>query len=202
MQVKEDNVKKQFIIPGGYGHAFTVKKGQIVTITDIEGQQVIDFIAFCSGNYKECFSSSQTRTSPHQRYILKEGDLLLTNFRNPLAKIVEDKVGVHDLLLAACEPKYYDEIGLPGHRSCHQNFVDVLTPFGIDEYEIPDPFNIFQNTVLKSDGTYADSTPPSKAGDYIKLQFEMDALCAVSACPFDIDGFNDGKPTPIQIDVE
>src|SRR5699024_3089658 len=131
-----------------------------------------------------------------------EGDMLLTNFRNPMAEIIEDTVGVHDLLLAACEPKYYQEMGYPGHRSCHQNFVEVLAPYGIEPDERPDPFNIFQNTILNSDGTYVDSDPPSKAGDYIKLKFLMDALCAVSVCPFDIDGFNDGKPTPIQINVD
>lgn len=198
----EKNVKQQYVIPGGYGYAFHVKEGQVIIIKDLKGQQVVDFIAFSSENYNEYFSAVQTRTSPHQRYILKEGDLLLTNNRNPMAEIIEDTVGVHDLLLAACEPKYYEELGYPDHNSCHQNFAEVLAPYGIKSTERPDPFNIFQKTVLNREGTYFDDTPPSKAGDYIKLKFQMDALCAVSACPFDIDGFNDGKPTPIQINVD
>lgn len=193
--------EKQFIVPGGEGKAFTVQKGQKVKITDLEGQQVIDFIAFSASDYTEFLSVTQTRTSLKQQLYLGKGDILLTNLRNPIAKIVEDTVEVHDLLVAACDPYYYKEVGMPDHPSCHQNFVDVLKPYGIDPWQRPDPFNIFQNTKIRSDGSWFQSDPPSKAGDYITLQFEMDALCAISVCPFDIDGFNGGKPTPVQINI-
>lgn len=199
---KGARVAQQFIVPGGHGHAFHAKKDQIITITDLEGKQVIDFIAFSMDNYTEYLSVTQTRTSPQGRLFLQKGDMLLSNFRNPIAQIIEDTVGVHDLLIAACDPYYYNEIGYPGHRSCHENFATVLEPYGIKPWERPDPFNIFQNTEIRSDGNWFQSDPPSKAGDFIKLHMHMDALCAVSACPFDIDGFNGGKPTPIQVNVD
>ena len=194
-----ETMEQEFIVPGGEGKAFQVRKNQTVTIKDIEGQQVIDFIAFRADDYKEFLSVTQTRTNLQQRFFIGKNDLLLTNVRNPIAKIVEDTVDVHDLLIAACDPYYYKEVGQPDHRSCHENFVKVLEPYGIEAWQRPDPFNIFQNTQIRSDGTWFQSDPPSKAGDYITLQFQMDALCAISVCPFDIDGFNDGKPTPVQI---
>lgn len=194
-------VTQQFIIPGGYGHAFPVKKDQLVTITDIKGQQVIDFIAFTSVDHSEYLSVTQTRTTDDERLFLQKGDKLLTNLRNPIAQIVEDTVEVHDLLIAACDPAYYAGIGDPNHRSCHQNFVDVLEPYGIEEWQRPDPFNIFQNTEIRSDGSYFYGDPPSDVGDYIQIRFLTDALCAVSSCPYDLEGFNNGKPTPIQVQV-
>ncbi|MGM8365296.1 DUF1989 domain-containing protein [Virgibacillus sp. W0181] len=203
-KVKDNNesLKQEFIVDGGEGKAFQVKKDQTVTVTDIEGQQVIDFIAFSANNYKEFLSVTQTRTNLKQQFYLGKNDVLLTNLRNPMANIIEDTVEVHDLLIAACDPYYYEEVGMPGHRSCHQNFVDVLEPYGIEAWQRPDPFNIFQNTQIRSDGTWFQNDPPSKAGDYITLQFEMDALCAISVCPFDIDGFNGGAPTPVKVKVD
>lgn len=194
-------VNQQFIIPGGYGHAFSVEKDQLVTITDIKGKQVIDFIAFTSIDYGEYLSVTQTRTTDNECLFLQKGDKLLTNLRNPIAQIVEDTVEVHDVLIAACDPAYYASIGDPNHRSCHQNFVDVLEPYGIKSWQRPDPFNIFQNTEISSDGSYSYGDPPSRAGDYIQIRFFTDALCAVSACPYDLEGFNNGKPTPIQVQV-
>lgn len=196
---------QQFVVPGGHGKAFHVKKDQVVTITDLEGQQVIDFIAFNSEDYKEYLSVTHTRTGSdgyNGRLFIREGDILLTNMRNPIAKIVEDTVGVHDLLIAACNPAYYKELGYPDHRSCHQNFADVLAPYGIGPWQRPDPFNIFQNTQIKEDGTYFHGDSPSKANDYIKIHFLMDSLCAVSVCPFDLYGFNGGKSTPVEINLE
>lgn len=200
--VENNAVTQHFIVPGGYGHAFHVKKGQMVTITDLEGQQVIDLIGFSASDYTEYLSVTRTRTSRKRQLYLGKGDMLITNLRNPFAKIVEDTVEIHDLLIAACEPAYYAELGYPDHRSCHQNFTDVLAPYGIEPWQRPDPFNIFQNTKVRSDGSWYQGEPPSKAGDYIKLHFQMDALCAVSACPFDLNGFNGGKSTPVQVDVE
>lgn len=199
---ENQHVTQQFIVPGGYGHAFPVKKDQVVTITDLEGEQVVDFIAFTSENYNEYLSMAQTRTTDEERLFVQKGDKLLTNFRKPIAEIIEDTVGVHDLFVAACDPWYYEEIGHPNHRSCHQNFVDVLAPYGIQPEQRPDPFNIFQSTIPRTDGTYYYDDPPSKAGDYIQLRFLTDSLCAVSACPYVFEGFNNGKATSIKVSID
>src|SRR5690625_1355089 len=165
---------RQFKVDGGKGAAFIVKKGQTLKITDLEGQQVIDFIAFNEDNFTEYLSVTQTRTNVHGNFYISTDDVLLSNLRNTIARITADTVGVHDLLIAACDPYYYAEVGHEGHHSCHQNFIDVLIPYGIKPWEHPDPFNIFQNTQIRSDGSWFQDDPPSKAGDYIELTFAMD----------------------------
>lgn len=194
---------QEFIVPGGEGKAFHVKEGESVTITDLEGKQVIDFIAFNESDKREYLSVSQTRTGtgPQGNLYVQEGTKFLTNLRNLIAEIIKDTVKVHDLMIAACDPAYYRDVGYLNHKSCHQNFVDVLAPYGIKWWQLPDPFNIFQNTKIQPDGTWVEGDPPSNAGDYITMRFHMDALCAVSACPYDLDGFNAGKPTPIKVKV-
>lgn len=189
---------KKVIVPGGHGYAFKVSKNQCVKITDLEGKQVIDFLAFHEQNHKEFLSVTHTR-SVLRRLFLKVGDQLVINYSNPFVEIVEDTVGIHDLMVACCDQAKYAQLGLSNHRSCRQNFTEVLEPYGIQEWRLPDPFNIFQNTPVYADGTWGSEEPPSKKGSYIILRLLEDALCAVSACPYDQNGFNGGKSTPIEI---
>lgn len=193
----KDNKK---VVPGSYGYAFHIEKDQLLKITDLEGEQVIDLLAFQHQNDKEYLSVTHTRSSLRRLY-LEQGDQLLTNYSRPFLEIVEDTVGVHDLTVACCDEAKYAELGLSNHRSCRQNFTEVLEPYGIEEWRLPDPFNIFQNTPIYADGTWGAEKPPSKKGSYIILRFLESALCAVSVCPYVYNGFNGGKSTPIEIEI-
>ena len=67
-----------------------------------------------------------------------------------------------------------------------------MKPWGMKSYlEVADPFNIFQNT------PYYTLKPlnPSRAGDYIEMEALADCVCAVSCCPYELDGFNGGEIT-------
>lgn len=188
------------VVPGGYGYAFQIEKNQMLKITDLEGQQVIDLLAFHSQNDKEYLSMTHTRSTLRRVY-LKEGDQLVTNNSRPFLEIVKDTVGVHDLTVACCDEAKYMELGMPNHRSCRQNFTEVLEPYGIEEWRLPDPFNIFQNTPIYENGTWGAEKPPSKKGSYIMIRFLESAICAVSACPYDLNGFNGGQSTPIEVSI-
>ena len=84
------------IVQAEHGGAFHVKKGQCVKITDLHGQQVVDFIAFMEPDYKEKLSMSFTRYHLSGGAIA-EGDWLWTNADHKIAGVKEDKVKVHDM---------------------------------------------------------------------------------------------------------
>ena len=88
----------------------------------------------------------------------------------------------------------YEDAGLTGHRSCATNIAEVMgMEAGI--LGVTDPFNCFQNTPnysLKRLGS-------SKPGDYIEFEAMLDCVCAVSCCPYDLDGFNGGRITDIAV---
>lgn len=66
----------------------------------------------------------------------------------------------------------------------------------MDHKEVPDPFNVFQNTPFyKLNGDLLNS----RKGDVIEMVAEMDVVCAVSSCPYDLNGF--GKPTEVEISI-
>lgn len=199
--------KSTNIIQGAHGQAFKVKKGQEVKITDLEGEQVIDFAAFIAPDYKEYFSVCHTRFNLRRLYLLK-GDQFLSNFQTPMAELIKDTVGIHNMTAPSCDSMFYENLGGdPNHRSCHQNFTDAFAEYGIEEWRVPNPLNLFQDTPdlfhdnPKDDKELSLGTVASKAGDFVQIRFLTDALFAVSACPFTMFGFNGGESTPIEVKI-
>ncbi len=195
------NKESEILVPGGEGRAFTVKKGQFITVTDLEGKQVVDFIAFNRQDMTEFLSPTYTR-SMLGRLFLKVGDELRTNFRNPIFKIVEDTVGRHDMTFAACDRmRYLLDYGIENHRNCRDNFLESLKDYSLEAWRIPDPINIFQNSPILPDGSFGMEEPLSKPGDHIVLEALMDAVAAVSACPQDQNPCNGWKVTDIRVNL-
>src|ERR1700736_6900480 len=84
-----DVLRREILIPGGHGAAFAARAGQRVEITDLEGQQVADFVAFAERDRTEWLSTTHTR-SAILRLDLRAGDRLESNWRRPMFELVHD----------------------------------------------------------------------------------------------------------------
>ena len=201
MKKKLKHMVKEIRVPGGHAREFEMQKEQFLYIIDLDGKQVSDFIAFNKNNHDEKLSPAHTRTSLLSlKFVV--GDELRTNFRNPMFEVIEDTVGAHDSLMAACdERRYLVDYGVEEHRSCVANFEEVLKPCGISRTQFPDPFNIFQNTRIEPDGELIQQASRSTSGDYILLQTKMEVIGAVSACPMDLNPIGGDKVTDIMIRI-
>ncbi len=178
---------REILVPGGTARAFEVERNDLVTVFDIEGGQIADFIAFNRNRFTEALSPSHTRLALHSIRI-KVGDCLRSSLRRPMLEVMEDTVGTHDLLIPACdEQRYWVDYGVREHRSCVANFEDALVPWEIGRGLIPDPLNIFENAEIKPDGTLIHLPVISHAGDHLALKALMPLVCAVSACPMDLN---------------
>ena len=189
----------EYLVNGGFGLGFTATSGQFVTIVDLEGAQAGDFVAINENNLKEGISSVRTRR--HLRSLFFGiGDTLLSNYDNPMLKVVLDTIGVHDSTVPACDPTRYSvDFGVPGHRNCLENLHDgLLAHQEIDILDVPEPFNLFQNSPVAADGHTGVVNPPSKAGDRIVFEVLMDLVCALSPCPQDIIPGNGLCPTEMK----
>lgn len=188
-------------VPGGQGAAFTVRAGQFVEVQDVEGQQVCDFIAFAERNRTEWLSTAHIR-SALLRLTVQVGDVLESNWRRPMFEILRDDVGRNDIITQMCDDRRYRiDYGVEGHRSCRTNFAEVLEPWGIAEWQIPDPINFFQNAPIHPDRTFGNEIPTGRPGDTLVLRALMDAIVAVSACPQDLNPCNGFNPTPLDVRV-
>lgn len=191
----------ELVVPAGHARAFTVLAGQYLTVTDVEGQQVGDLVAFNRHDVTESLHTPFTRVQWNHIYP-RVGDVFWSGLMNPLFEIVHDDVGRHDVVRAICNPgRYVKHFGVTGHRSCLDNFDEVLAPHGVLRWAMPMPLNVFQNTPVMPDGSYEVRAPLSRAGDRIVFVAHMDLLCALSACPMDLNATNGGRITDLRVRV-
>jgi uncharacterized protein YcgI (DUF1989 family) len=196
-----DLVRREILIPGGHGAAFAAQAGQLVEIIDLEGEQVADFVAFAERNRTEWLSTTHTR-SALLRLTAVVGDRLESNWRHPMFEIIRDDVGRNDIITSMCDDRRYRlDYGVEGHRSCRTNFAEALEPWGIAEWQIPDPFNFFQNAPILPDRTFGNDIPTGKPGDKLVLRTLMDSIVSVSACPQDLNPCNGFHPSPLLVRI-
>ncbi len=186
-------------IPGGHAAAVRARAGQLLVIEDCEGQQVADLVAFRDGDLREWLSTTHTRSAT-LRLNLQVGDRLQSNWRNPMLEVLRDDVGIHDVITSMCDARRYAiDYGVAEHRSCRSNLTEALAPWGVEEWQVPDPFNIFQNAPVRADGSFANELPSSKPGDRIVFRVLMDCVVGVSACPQDLNPCNGFRPSPLLV---
>ena len=166
------------------GTAFTLDKGQTLTVIDPRGEQVADLLAFARDDVREVISSGRTFDYANRIY-LTTGDVLYSNRSRPLLTIVEDSVGRHDFLLTPCSKDTFRIIygDADPHRGCFGNLAAVLAPHGVTEDMIPIAFNCFMNVPVDgATGTFTVEPPLSKAGDLIAFRAEDDLVIGLTAC--------------------
>jgi len=203
LSLRPSSKVKTHIVPAAHGFAFQVKGGSHFRIVDLHGQQVVDFMAwalpYSPAANVEHFSTSYTRYALGGLAAPQVGEGLYTNRDRLMFTLVADTVKTHDLLYMACNPGFYARQGQPGHRSCATNIAAAMAAWGMEHWsEVIDPFNVFQNTPYYT----LKALNSSKPGDYLEMRAEMDAVCAVSSCPFEADGFNGGKITDVAVVTE
>ncbi len=186
--------------------AYRVKAGDYIQIIDVDGQQCSDFLAFdaakLAAGREKGLDPTTTRTlmgsaSPgpglHSKYYDED--------QTALVEVIRDTVGRHDTFMLACNAKYYDDMGYPGHDNCTDNFNRALAPYGIEPKMGWPAVNFFYNTFVAPGDRIGMDEPWSRPGDYVLLRALTDLVCASSSCADDVDASNAWHPTDIHVRV-
>jgi len=178
-----------------------VKKGQILRITDVEGEQVADFVSIRLNDPTEYLDCLYTNFV-HERYKWHKGDVIYTNHLNPIWTIIEDTVDEHYTGGSFCSRDLRTKFLQDDQKGCRDIIQDAFVANGIDPNLLQGVscFNIFMNVIYSPDGKFEIGRPKSKKGDYIDLQAEMDLFYASSVCFWPIL-VNGDKPTPLRYEI-
>lgn len=171
-------------IPPRSGTAFVLKKGQLLSVIDPEGEQVSDLVAFNADDAREYLSSGRS-IDYAGRIFLTTGDILYSNRSVPMLTIVEDDVGRHDFSLTPCSRDTFRIIygDQDPHHGCQGNLENALAPHGIEPDAIPIAFNVFMHVSVDSNSGEIKVLPPkSKPGQKTVFRAEMDLIIAMTAC--------------------
>lgn len=190
-----------YVLEPKSARALVVKQGGVVRITDLDGQQVADFVCFSEHDHAERFSQAKTRVR-NWTVRISTGHQLISNRDRTMFTIVADTVGVHDIMFCECHSFVYEHMFKLGPRNgCFENLAGAVAPYGIPADDLPDPLDIFMRTDITEDRELSVGVAASGPGDYIELRAEMDCLIAVSACADDYTDCNGGRCTRIGVDI-
>jgi len=192
---------REVVVQAAHGAAIEARTGEHLIVTDVDGQQIGDLVAFNLDDRTEWLDMVRTRSTLY-RLRLRLGDRLYSNWREPILELVEDTVRIHDLLFPPCDPKRYAVTwGQPGHRNCLANLTEALAPYGITMWQVPQPLNLFQNTPVLADGRLGSGVSPSRAGGHVTFRALKHVVCAVSSCPMDLTAANGWMITDLKLSV-
>jgi aminomethyltransferase len=191
-------------IHAGTASAYLVRAGEYIQVIDVAGRQCTDFQAFSARKLDkglECaLDATVTRTLLGRSYPVPglPSKAFDRDFE-PLVEIVQDTVGRHDAFATACNSRYYDDMGYPGHANCTDNFNAALAPFGVAPRKGWEALNYFYNTGIDHLNRLFLDEPWSRPGDYVLMRALTDVVCVSSSCPDDIDAANGWEPTDIHV---
>ena len=192
-------MKREYIIQACSGKRIDVNQGQTITVMDVEGGQVVDFLAEAAGNADEFLSTGVT-IDCNESLKLKVGDIIYSNLYRPMMEVLSDDVGEHDLIHPCCRPEMYDFFyhNGEGHPNCLDNINKALG----EHRAIITPVNLFMYTRINADGSISVERPISKANDRIVLKALMDITLGVAACSVSESKCNSGKCSAVKIIVD
>jgi uncharacterized protein YcgI (DUF1989 family) len=181
------------------GRAIRVSRGEIVRVADLEGHQVGDMWAIDAADPARWLSASHTRDRC-ERLFPRVGEQFTDQYGEPILELAADtSPGVHDMLFPACDTWLYESRGRPGHPSCRDNFLAAASSAGLSLPVVPDPVNLFQNSVPQPDGRLEVGVAVSQAGDAISFLALRDIVFVLTSCSVDYWPLNNGRCTPLQI---
>ncbi len=199
------NILSDTLVPARAPYSAVLKKGEVMRIIDLEGQQAVDALFYNAHDTSERYSAQDTlaaQAAQGGRYDLAGGSVLISNELRPMVKIVADSCGFHDTSAGACSCE--SNTVRFGHETrfmhaCRENFLLLVNKHGMGKRDLVSNVNFFMNVPIRPNGELTVDDGVSAPGGYVELEALMDTLVFISNCPQVNNPCNGFTPTPIQI---
>jgi urea carboxylase-associated protein 1 len=192
------------VCPAGEPWLRPVRRGQVLRILDLEGNQAVDTLFFCADDPSERYGAVDTIQRQGNLY-LGMGSRLYSTAGRAMLTIVADTCGRHDTLGGACSQESNTVRYALEKRclhACRDNFVSALTHerrWHLDKRDVGHNINFFMNVPVTLAGGLTFEDGISAPGKYVELRAEMDVICLISNCPQLNNPCNAYNPTPIRL---
>ena len=195
-------------VAAGRPWSAVVAAGRHVRIAALEGRQGVDFLCYNARNPAERYHAPNTLKAAGTLRLTAGHSLLSDEARAIFTLVADSAGGYHDTIAGCCSAAsnalLYGAADAPG---CRENFLAELARHGLGRRDIVPNVNFFCHVPVGGGGRLAERTfvpVPGEAGgpgSHVELRAEMDALAVVSNCPQVNNPCNDGRPTPILIEL-
>jgi len=191
------------IIPAGEPWSREIKRGQILRIVDLEGNQSADTLFYDAHDPADRYSAVDTIRHQAALY-LTTGTRLMSSAGRVLLTIVADTCGRHDTLGGACSRESNTmryALDRESMHACRESFIRGAQECRpeLGKRDLACNINFFMNVPVTPDGrlTFADGV--SGPGRYVELRAERDVIALISNCPQLNNPCNGYNPTPIEV---
>jgi urea carboxylase-associated protein 1 len=191
------------VVPAGEPFMKEIRKGQVLRILDLEGNQAVDTLFYSAADPEERYDANNTIREQGNIY-LSTGTVLLSNEGNPMLTIVADTCGRHDTLGGACSAESNTvryALEKRHMHSCRDSFLLALADWdnGMSKRDLSSNINFFMNVPVTPQGDLTFEDGISEAGRYVEMRAEMDVLVLISNCPQLNNPCNAYNPTPVEV---
>jgi hypothetical protein len=180
-----------------------VRRGQVLRLVDVEGNQAADTLFYDARDPADRYSAADTIRRQGALY-LTTGTKLISAAGQVLLTIVADTCGRHDTLGGACANESnmvrYD-IAKRHMHACRSSFLKALIDSGrgMDKRDIGPNINFFMNVPVTPEGGLTFEDGISEPGKYVEMRADMDVIALISNCPQLNNPCNAYNPTPVQV---
>lgn len=195
------------VVGSGLGWTHVIRKGEILRIVDLEGNQAVDTLFYAADDRAERYSAVDTVREQGNIY-LTTGTRLLSTEGRALVTIVADTCGRHDTVGGACAAESNQvryALDKKHMHSCRDTFLLVLArglPDSAEEMgkrDLTANVNFFMNVPVTPEGGLTFEDGVSGPGRYVEMRADMDVRVLISNCPQLNNPCNGYNPTPIRL---
>lgn len=178
-----------------------VKKGKRLKITDLEGQQAVDFLCYNNNDRSDRYSATNTVKVQGNIYV-GLGSILYSDVGIPLLEVVEDTIGQHDTVYGCCSnPNNMLRYGVETTESCYSNFEIELSKLGMGKEAIVPNVNWFMSVPVMEDGSAGVDNVVQQPNSHVILLAKTETLVVLSNCPQMHNPCNGYNPTPVKVEI-
>ncbi|MEV6014089.1 urea amidolyase associated protein UAAP2 [Streptomyces sp. NPDC051997] len=190
-------------VPARAAWSAVVRAGGTLTVTDLHGNQAVDFLVYDAADTAVRYSAPDT-IQAQGNIFLTTGSVLMSNEHTPLMTVVEDEVGRHDTVGGACS-KESNTLRYGHHtwsqHACVDNFLAEGARHGLGKRDLVSNINWYMNVPVEKDGTLGIVDGISAPGLRVTLRAERDVIVLVSNCPQTNNPCNGFEPTAVAMTI-
>ena len=197
----EDHEMIEEVVPAKSSWSGIVKKGQRLKLTDLEGQQAVDFLCYNNNDRSDRYSATNSVKVQGNVYV-GLGSILYSDSGIPLLQVVEDTIGRHDTVYGCCSnTNNLLRYGVETTESCYTNFEAELAKLGMGKEAIVPNVNWFMSVPVLEDGSAGVENVVQQPNSYVTLLAKTDTLAVLSNCPQMHNPCNGYNPTPVRVEI-
>ena len=187
------------VVPARAPWTAILRKGQTLRIVDLEGNQAVDFLMYALEDDAERYSAQDT-IAAQGNIFLREGSVLMSNERRPMAVLTDTSVAYHDTIGGACSCE--SNTLRYGHHTkaqhaCVENFLQGNARWGRGKRDMVSNINWFKGVTILPDGA-TRLVSARRPGQSVTFRAEMDVIVMLANCPHVLDARPDYTVTPVR----